>query len=220
MCQAKTEQAVWTHKWEGVSNGRGEVATAPFRYVSMADMGKVDGSCDVCFTGIRYFFFIQGANGVRFKVGIDCVRKTNDAELISVVEKARRDFDKKKKDDKRKADWARREAALKAALEAERVANGGMTNDEKMAAEKEAALVVTKAKFTEENRWLLDVLDHHNHGDFVQCLIDKLETGPLTGLSDRMLSILKDIYAKHFGRSGSTKYNTAADFFVDKIEPV
>lgn len=220
MCETKTEQMVYVHKWDGVQNDRGEIATAPFNYIGMEDKGKVAGSCNVCCTGIRYFFYIEGANGVQFKVGGDCVHKSGDAKLITVVEKAQKDFDKKRKEEKRKAAWAAACERREAALAAERVANGGLTNAEKAEAVKKAEADQRRAVYTHENYWLLNVLDRQNGGDFVQSMIERLETGPVAGLSPRMLSVLKDIYAKSFGRGGSEAYNAAADFFVDKVEPI
>lgn len=61
---------------------------APFRFESMehrtfrAVAGaptQVGSSCDYCGTGICYLFWIVSADGRRFKVGSDCVAKTDPA---------------------------------------------------------------------------------------------------------------------------------------------
>lgn len=45
------------------------------------------GSCDYCGTGIAECFEILSADGKRFVVGCDCVRKTGDAGLTKIVDK-------------------------------------------------------------------------------------------------------------------------------------
>lgn len=55
---------------------------APFRFVDIYTApGQGDG-CHYCGTGIKQVCVIESADGKRFKVGIDCVRKTNSAGLI------------------------------------------------------------------------------------------------------------------------------------------
>ncbi len=100
---------------------------APFRYVGIQDQnisygmatGKINGieistkpggTCAYCGTGIVNLFNIESADGNRFHVGCECVRKTGDTVLIRQVD-----------DDKRKMESARRkekkEANLSARLE-------------------------------------------------------------------------------------------------------
>lgn len=45
-------------------------------------------SCDFCGTAIMACFMIRSSDGNRFKVGCDCVAKTDDAGLIDVVKRA------------------------------------------------------------------------------------------------------------------------------------
>jgi hypothetical protein len=47
-------------------------------------------SCDYCGTCIRYEFWVQSADGNRFKVGCDCIHKTDDAGLIRQISAAER----------------------------------------------------------------------------------------------------------------------------------
>ena len=48
-------------------------------------------TCDYCGQGIMIVCAIRSADGKRFKVGCDCVAKTDDAGLKSVVDRGKRD---------------------------------------------------------------------------------------------------------------------------------
>ena len=71
---------VLIHPFEKAGLGK-----APFKFVGMREiafvipgvMNKAGGSCDYCGTGIRWACDIVGADGKRFKVGTDCVRKVH-----------------------------------------------------------------------------------------------------------------------------------------------
>ena len=73
------------HVWERAGLGK-----APFRCVGvheelfkMADGSvKPGGCCAYCSNGIRDVYTIVSADGNRFGVGCDCVRKTRDSGLI------------------------------------------------------------------------------------------------------------------------------------------
>lgn len=64
-------------------------------------------SCDFCGQGIQNAYTVESADGKRFKVGCDCIRKTGDKGLTKVVtdEEARKR--RAKADAKRKAKWQR-----------------------------------------------------------------------------------------------------------------
>lgn len=86
------------HKFEQVGLGK-----APFRLIGMYEKrcsgqpdsrgitvgyaGQPAGSCDYCGTGIANCFLIQSADGKRFEVGEDCVRKTDDTGLVDTVKR-------------------------------------------------------------------------------------------------------------------------------------
>lgn len=72
---------------------------APFRFIGMEHRThracpgaplQPGGSCDYCGTGISYFCWIDDAQGKRFKVGSDCVRKTGDQKLKEDIAQAKR----------------------------------------------------------------------------------------------------------------------------------
>jgi len=89
------------HKFEAAGLGR-----APFRFVGhehrtyQACPGapiQVGGSCDYCGTGISDFYWIQDADGKRFKVGCECVKKLGDKGLVKQVAEAKRKVDREKR---------------------------------------------------------------------------------------------------------------------------
>ena len=95
------------------------LGVAPFRFVGMSRCvyQAIPGdpncpiqpgtSCDFCGLGISNVCAIEDANGKRFKVGCDCVRKTGDAGLQRKLTDAERAHNR----DLRKARKARKEAA-------------------------------------------------------------------------------------------------------------
>lgn len=53
-------------------------------------------TCDYCGTCIRYEFWVKSSDDNTFKVGCDCIHKTDDAELIQQISKAERQLRDKK----------------------------------------------------------------------------------------------------------------------------
>jgi hypothetical protein len=51
---------------------------------------RAGSSCDFCFTGIRYEFWVRSADGNEFKVGCDCIHKAGDRGLIQQIAAAER----------------------------------------------------------------------------------------------------------------------------------
>ena len=169
-------------------------------------------SCQSCGMSLENNVVIRDAEGKNFVVGCDCAGKVGDTKLtteVKLLEKARQ---RKIKEAKLEAERVAREARIAADQAAQRERNGGLTDAEVAARARQAAEDAKREKFTAENLWLLKVLDGMN-GDFVASMIEKLEVGPLNGLSDRCVSILSDIYGKAHGRGGSKKYTAAVDEF-------
>ena len=93
-----TATEIKIHKFEAAGLGR-----APFRFTGIetaADRAAVQRerengglmfttnhstSCDYCGQGIQNAYGVQSADGKRFKVGCDCIRKTGDAGLVRFV---------------------------------------------------------------------------------------------------------------------------------------
>lgn len=72
---------------------------APFRFTgtvtekvfcSPGSPPKAGSSCDYCGTGIRYEFWVTSASNMTFKVGCDCIHKTEDRGLIQQISAAER----------------------------------------------------------------------------------------------------------------------------------
>lgn len=231
MCETKM---VVVHKWED----RG-IGNAPFRLVGFIGMPNAEsfgtnfsgfqnamqsaqhdakmfgvslGSCDVCGTGIHNHYVIQDANGKRFVVGCDCVAKTDDSKLITAVEINARIRTKAKN---QAICDAKYEATRQARIEAEsneRQANGGKTLREIAEQKRQEEFKALQDKHMQENWWLIEVIQGMN-GEFCQNVSDELCKSSLASFSPRQISILRDIYAKTFGRSGSKKYDAGYDEF-------
>jgi hypothetical protein len=85
------------HPFEHVGLGH-----APFRFVGSTvkhhivpgEMPRAGSSCDFCGTGIATECWILSADGRRFKVGCDCVRKTEDPALIRGATEAQKKHDR------------------------------------------------------------------------------------------------------------------------------
>lgn len=97
------QDMVIKHKFEDAGLG-----LAPFRLIGIEKKVFVachgapvqpGSSCDYCGTAIMYEFWIADSTGKRFKVGCDCVAKTDDMKLISAVKAA----ETKRKSELRKA---------------------------------------------------------------------------------------------------------------------
>ena len=71
------------------------LGAAPFKFVGYVEARG--SSCDYCGTSIMGCYLIKSADGRRFKVGCDCVRKTGDVGLIVVVDDAAKKAKRKAK---------------------------------------------------------------------------------------------------------------------------
>lgn len=105
------------HVFERAGLGR-----APFRFVGyerktyQACPGapiQVGSSCDYCGEGISNVYWLEGADGRRFKVGCDCVGKTGDRGIVDPI---KREANRIKTAQRHAREDARIEAA-KAAME-------------------------------------------------------------------------------------------------------
>lgn len=93
---------------------------APFRYIGMVDQNikygqatgtingiefstKPGGSCAYCGTYIVNMFNVESADGNRFHVGCECIKKTGDQGLIRLVAADIKKAEKAKRDAKKSA---------------------------------------------------------------------------------------------------------------------
>lgn len=238
-----TEQAIH-HDWED------RVGRAPYRFMAVIEIpsagafgeningynnalremsemclafGVHVGCCQVCGHPLANNYVCRNADGQHFIVGCDCVAKLGDTRLTTEVEEAERRRQKSAALERRKAQWVAEREAREAA---ERLANGGKTNYElqlERQAEAERQAAERRALVAEQNAWLIEVLKTvPTGGDFIPSMIDKLHREPLNGLSDRCVSILRDIYAKTVSggaRRNSKAYGEAEDEFYGHLEP-
>lgn len=127
--ETMTSSETTMHPWERGGHGK-----APFHFDGVTENviehgglagghQQPGGTCDACSNGIRYEFWIVSSDGVRFKVGSDCVNKLSRLDnakrdpLIVAVNDARR---KLERDARHKREAKRIEAGV-ALFEANRV---------------------------------------------------------------------------------------------------
>lgn len=98
---------------------------APYRFVGCREnwfvagdgsYRKPGGSCDYCGTGILWEFWLESADGRRFKVGSDCVLKhDSDKALRVAVETEVQRRQREQREAKRAAKWQKDAARIEAA---------------------------------------------------------------------------------------------------------
>lgn len=145
-----------THVFE--SRGLGK---APYRYVGHESFGEGGGAgpgqrvigeingctistkpgtcCDYCLTYIIDAYWLMSADGRRFKVGCDCVRKTKDTWLVSEVDRAARKLATDRRHAREKATIGKGREML--ADETVRAALAAKPHPQKWQAEKGATLL-------------------------------------------------------------------------------
>ncbi len=237
MCET-SEKMVHVHLWQDQGLGQ-----APFRAVALISLpspglaetnptgfqnASIDawrqarsfgvslGSCDSCGMGLMNNVVIRDAVGKHFVVGCDCAGKTFDSKLITAVENLERLRNKAIREAKQEAARVERESLRALELDRQRAVNGGKTDSEVRADQQRTAAELNRQKMTAENEWLLTVLRSVYRGDFVDSMLRELEVYSVKSMSPRTISILRDIYAKSFGRGGSKKNEAAREEFDTK----
>lgn len=170
------------------------------------------GTCHYCGTGIMKNFEITSADGKRSVVGCDCIRKAGDHGLIKAVSLVERD--------KRRAKAA---AARQVKMDAYRAAREAAQAEAR--AEAEANRPAFDEAFTAlraNNAPIIEVLSlktttSHFCADMVKALCghqaEMRMPKRVNDLYPRAQEIIRDIYAKAAGRSGSKAHEAAlADF--------
>ncbi len=171
------------------------------------------GSCNSCGMALTVNVVIEDTNGKRFVVGQDCAKKTFDAKLITDIENIERNRQKLIREARREAERLERQRAFTAERQAQRDKNGGLTDYELGQKQRAEELELLRAKFSRVNAWILTVLDRESQSDFIRSIIGKLEQRKASELSPNVLTILKDIWSRKFGRRGSKKYTEAESKF-------
>lgn len=153
------------------------------------------GTCAYCGQAIMHCYLIQAACGAKFAVGCDCVAKTGEAKLIERADLFRKRAERKAREEVRAAKMAERRAAYMA-KRAEREAAEAVAAEARRV-EREGK----RAECTAANAWLIKVLRGKTSSPFAHDMAAKLETSSFAdaGFSPRVVTILRDIYAKHSG---------------------
>lgn len=181
------------------------------RALSELPKGFACGSCSICGTPLVHNFLMIDANGSRFTVGSDCVKKSGDAQLVSAIEKERLAFNRAKAKAKRDAIRAAAHSAYEAELEAQRARNNGLTDYEVEQHEKaESHTQLCKAR-ADANEWIVNALPHCWMADTLY----ELREGnvALRDLSRGTLYLLAKEYGKLAGRTKSKAWQAKFDEF-------
>lgn len=67
-----------------------------------------------------------------------------------------------------------------------------------------------------ENADIVEILKSRSRTDFIDSMIEKLESVPLRELTERQYGAVANIYARHFGSERSRKYNDALYAFAKR----
>lgn len=112
----KDKQMVPTFEAKGLG-------VAPFTFVGFeekvfsipGEYSKAGGTCQLCGTPIRFCYWFQDATGKRFYVGSTCVGKHEKLTNVSAYAKAKREHDRKVREEKRMQEFRAEEAKWEAA---------------------------------------------------------------------------------------------------------
>ena len=200
---------------------------SPFHYAGFEVMatkeGQPAGTCDYCSTGIKYAAIIQSSDGKRFVVGCECVRKLEN-KSNAILTPMERDFKRFKRDEKIReqrekweADRAKQIAEREAQEAQQRLVNNGLTDWELEQKNKLIKEQETLEFYSKKNEWILNVLANQR-GQFAADMYQRLQASDVNNLSYNCKSIVGEIYAKSFGRSGSKKYEAALDDFYERTK--
>jgi len=180
-----TNEQTIIHPFESRGFGKAPfkcVAVTKNVYSACPGHSQPGGTCDYCGTGIMYEFHIQSSDGRKFKVGSDCVEKT-DKDLSRQVKTVRRNYrtpdqiqaDQAEKDAKR-AEWNREQDA----------------RQERLEQEMRQAEIANKDLIR-----VFGILAEGSRSQFISDMYGQLMTTPFQKFSPRQKDIICDIYAKH-----------------------
>jgi hypothetical protein len=169
------------------------------------------GSCKYCYTALSIHYIIKDANGKLFTVGSECVKKSGDDGLTSVVHEIKLARDRKLREEKRNKEREEK-------LQAQREKNDGLTDyelTEKKWADDQKIKQEALAPVISLLGSIADTLEDGN-GGFRSSVAKGLREGKLPYGNGR--SIMLEILAKQAGRKNSIKYNAAYDVVNAVIE--
>ncbi len=216
------------HRWEVAGHGK-----APFRCVGVAEIpskslaeknpdaynnamkmlpkGYAVGTCGVCGMALSVNYLIESADGKKFSVGCECVKKSTDANLIKETDAKRLARDRAKRKEKREARQRERTAEHEARLEKQRKKNGGLT-DHELEQKKRHDALKKRGKILKPLAQAL----RDGKGGFRDCMANDMEQGELPAGRGRNLVI--EIIAKQSGRTGSAAYGVKAREVAEALD--
>lgn len=182
----------------------------------LAPLGASLGSCDVCGTAILNHYLCVDATGKHFVVGSDCVEKLGDEQLVTQVEKLKRE---RRRDERRKkiaADQAARVEAFQARRDEERQRNGGLTDYEVLRRDEALAEAANAEANAKAYGWIIAVLQA-TPGGFARDMVRVLQTNP-GSLTGRMRTVIAEIYVKAQGISPrNSKFDDQCEAALDRL---
>ncbi len=204
------------HRWEYTGHG-----AAPFRCVGVVEFpskavleqnpdaynnamknlpkGYGLGTCAICGMALTVNYLINSADGKKFAVGCECVRKADDRNLTSAMNEKRLERERAKR-------AAKKEEKRQAKEEAERKRNGGKTDAE--IAEEAWKVQQKKQNVAKKKRikLLTPLADQIRDGKFGFCdsVADDMAQGNVP--FGRGRSLVAEIIAKQKGRRGSKAF--------------
>ena len=136
-----------------------------------------------------------------------------DNRLVSEVHREVLKAQREARREKQRQAWQAKTDAHEAALQVERDRNGGMTDAEISQQAKRQAEQDNRQAMLDSNDWLVRVLESTDYpvGGFVDSMLTELGRKLARDISPRCQEILRQIFAKTYGRTGSKKYNAACE---------
>lgn len=162
------------------------------------------GTCNYCGQPIMNCYLINSADGHKFAVGCECVRKTGDAGLVNKQKALKRQADREKR-------AAQRQAAYEKELQSQRDRNGGKT-DYELRQEREEEKKRQREELARRRAEILGEFASYlrdGRGGFRDSVAYSLDHGDLP--TGRGWDIACDIIAKQEGRRGSKAYDKEYD---------
>jgi hypothetical protein len=175
-------------------------------------------TCAHCGTPILHHFIIKDAEGKFFAIGSSCVERLGDTALISAVKaaelKRKRELNRKKREAEREAKRLKVIEERNAREEAERAANGGLTDAELEEAKRKLIKTFRKRDLEDAVAYFARPLAA-TEGYFAKDVLAGLKVGNLP--AGRGIDIVLEIASKHYSnaRKNSKAYNAEHDKAVD-----
>ena len=174
-------------------------------------------TCDHCGMPIEHHYMVQDAEGKRFSVGCECIRKMNDVQKMTKAEADKKAHDRKLR--KARADKKREEKriAQEAELQSQRDANGGLTDWELKEKIRQDAIEAERNANFKDAEYFITALKAS--GSFARDLAESFYRRSLP--KGRGVNITLDMVAKYYSgakQARGAKYDAAYIEADEKFE--